>query len=47
MRKVLSNATIYAQLMGRERGILLRDRLGSVIGPAAASAPDIPANGTN
>ena len=29
------------------RGTLLRDRLGRVIGPAAASAPDIPANGTN
>ncbi|MFX1682138.1 transglycosylase SLT domain-containing protein [Mitsuaria sp. CC2] len=47
VRKVLSNATIYAQLMGRETGIVLRDRLGRVIGPAAASAPDIPANGTN
>ncbi|WP_416758980.1 transglycosylase SLT domain-containing protein [Roseateles sp. So40a] len=47
VRKVLSNATIYAQLMGREGGTLLRDRLGRVIGPAAASAPDIPANGTN
>jgi len=47
VRKVLSNATIYAQLMGREGGTLLRDRLGRVIGPAAASAPDIPANGGN
>ncbi|MDH0865464.1 lytic transglycosylase domain-containing protein [Mitsuaria sp. GD03876] len=47
VRKVLSNATIYAQLMGREGGTVLRDRLGRVIGPAAASAPDIPANGTN
>jgi len=46
VRKVLSNATIYAQLMGREGGTQLRDRLGRVIGPAAASAPDIPANGT-
>ncbi|MBO9687004.1 MAG: lytic transglycosylase domain-containing protein [Mitsuaria chitosanitabida] len=45
VRKVLSNATIYAQLMGREGGTLLRDRLGRVIGPAAASQPDIPANG--
>jgi soluble lytic murein transglycosylase len=32
--------------MGREGGTQLRDRLGRVIGPAAASAPDIPANGT-
>jgi len=47
VRKVLSNATIYAQLMGREGGTMLRDRLGRVIGPAAASAPDIPANGGN
>ena len=44
VRKVLSNATIYAQLMGREGGTVLRDRLGRVIGPAAAVVPDIPAN---
>ncbi|UXH79016.1 lytic transglycosylase domain-containing protein [Roseateles amylovorans] len=46
VRKVLSNATIYAQLLGREGGTLLRDRLGRVIGPASAAATDIPANGT-
>ncbi|OWQ90425.1 lytic transglycosylase [Roseateles aquatilis] len=45
VRKVLSNATIYAQLMGREGGTVLRDRLGRVIGPAGTPAPDIPANG--
>lgn len=45
VRKVLSNATIYAQLMGREGGTLLRDRLGRVIGPAGMPTQEIPANG--
>ncbi|WP_343633162.1 transglycosylase SLT domain-containing protein [Roseateles sp.] len=45
VRKVLSNATIYAQLMGREGGTLLRDRLGRVIGPAGMPPQEIPANG--
>jgi soluble lytic murein transglycosylase len=48
VRKVLSNATVYAQLMGREGGTQLRERLGRVIGPAgttAAVAQDLPANG--
>lgn len=44
VRKVLSNATVYAQIMGREGGTLLRDRLGRVIGPAATTTADIPAN---
>lgn len=48
VRKVLSNATVYAQLMGREGGTQLRERLGRVIGPAgttAAVSQDLPANG--
>ncbi|SEL49534.1 soluble lytic murein transglycosylase [Roseateles sp. YR242] len=48
VRKVLSNATVYAHLMGREGGTQLRERLGRVIGPAgttAAVTQDLPANG--
>ncbi|MDT8999656.1 transglycosylase SLT domain-containing protein [Paucibacter sp. APW11] len=38
VKKVLSNATVYARLMGAERATL-RERLGQLIGPREASAP--------
>nr|WP_249937221.1 lytic transglycosylase domain-containing protein [Roseateles sp. DAIF2] len=41
VKRVLSNATIYAQLMGNERAEL-RARLGRSIGPASAPATDLP-----
>lgn len=40
VKKVLSNATVYARLFGREQATL-RERLGQRIGPRAASAPAV------
>ncbi|HEX2010834.1 MAG TPA: transglycosylase SLT domain-containing protein, partial [Roseateles sp.] len=41
VKRVLSNATIYAQLLGNERAEL-RARLGRAIGPATAPGADLP-----
>ncbi|MCH7343080.1 lytic transglycosylase domain-containing protein [Pelomonas sp. CA6] len=43
VKKVLANASIYAQLLGRD-GSSLRERLGKVIGPRTVpeTAPDLP-----
>jgi soluble lytic murein transglycosylase len=41
VRKVLSNATVYAQLLGRDP-LTLRERLGRQIGPAATAAAELP-----
>jgi len=38
VKKVLSNATVYARLLGSEPSAL-RERLGKLIGPREASAP--------